>query len=83
MLLSATYGTGQVLKFISTDHAILQFDIQIKTEKTQASRCFVYDYHNHNTDFKRLREAVQAENLSAVIDPTKMLMKISLIGLMF
>ena len=79
MLLSATY-TGHVLKFIFTDHAILQFDIQIKTEKNQASRCFVYDYHN--TDVKRLREAVQAENLSAVIDPTKILMKISLIGLM-
>ena len=54
---------------IFTDHAILQFDIQIKTEKNKTSRCFVYDYHN--TDFNRLREAVQAENLSAMIDPTQ------------
>ncbi len=54
---------------IFTDHAILQFDIQIKTEKNKTSRCFVYDYHN--TDFSRLREAVQAENLSAMIDSTQ------------
>ncbi len=60
---------------IFTDHAILQFDIQIKTEKNKTSRCFVYDYHN--TDFNRLREAVQAKNLSAMIDP----MQIGLIGL--
>ena len=54
---------------IFTDHAILQFDIQIKTEKNKTSRCFVYDYHN--TDFNSLREAVQAEKLSAMIDPTQ------------
>ncbi len=55
---------------IFTDHAILQFDIQIKTEKTKTSRCFVV-YVYRNTDFNRLHEAVQAENLSAMIDPTQ------------
>ena len=53
---------------IFTDHAILQFEIKIQPEKAKTSRSFVFDYHN--TDFNALRNAIQTENLSAVIDPT-------------
>jgi translation initiation factor 6 (eIF-6) len=53
---------------IFTDHAILQFEIKIKTEKAKTSRSFVFDYHN--TDFNALRNAIKTENLSAVIHPT-------------
>jgi hypothetical protein len=55
---------------IFKDHAmaILQFEIKIKTDKTKTSRSFVFDYHN--TDFNVFRNAIQTENLSAVIDPT-------------
>ncbi len=76
LVITSTHDRVEIRDIISpneggifTDHAILQFDIQIKTKKNKTSRCFVYDYHN--TDFNRLREAIQAENLSAMIGPTQ------------
>jgi hypothetical protein len=65
---------------IFTDHAILQFEIKIKTEKAKTSRSFVFDYHN--TDFNALRNAIKTENLSAVIDLRFILMKTGLTGLL-
>ena len=65
---------------IFTDHAILQFEIKIKTEKAKTSRSFVFDYHN--TDFNALRNAIKTENLSAVIDLRLILMKTGLTGLL-
>ena len=65
---------------IFTDHAILQFEIKIKTEKAKTSRSFVFDYHN--TDFNALRNAIKTENLFAVIDLRLILMKTGLTGLL-
>ena len=53
---------------IFTVHAIVQFEIKIKPEKAETSRRIVFDYHH--TDFNALCNAIQTENLSAMIDPT-------------